>query len=782
MDNMAEKKGMFIAFEGIDGCGKSTQIKKFAEYLFSKDKHNHVVLTRNPYKDTDIRGILRQDNDPLTQSNKLADLFIEDRRKHSEEIVVPNLKMGNFVVSDRYKLSTLAYQTAQGLNMQDLINRHEGLPVPDITFIVDLSAQDSALRMQKEDSKLKMENENSGGRNEHKFEADLNFLEQVRQNYLKTKQFLPNEKIFIIDGRGDVESVFNEIISVFEKEFGNESKDSGKKVKYKSINDVPEHIMKKLEKYFTNVGGDCFVIQNLPPELTGGALARYSRAPTNMQLTIVNEFLDENGDPCQEKGSALMDRVLNAFGDESVGELEGAHVGIENISQILTKSFEDRRIGGSPIEQSTRYVRYDQKDEQGRWRYFRPKEIMNSVLRDKYEIINNKAFEVYSELVGRLQEYFKNKLPETEFEIEVERNGEKVKVKKHELQSESEERAFRTAYGFTIRCAALDVGRCVLPASTLTQLGVYGNGRYLTTVLNALKSGELEEDREKGFELEAELKKVLPTFIKRNKGDERVRIRNQEMRELGKRLFSQITPKDETVTLVSRGEFLDENIAGILFPYTNISLQQILDQVRAMPYQQKLDILEKYRGKRETRRDRTGRGIEAGYPITFDLVGCFGEYRDLERHRMLTQQRQLLSTDLGFVMPSEVIEVGFEEKVLQVVNNMETLNKELRNMGMIAASQYATLFNHRIRFYLGMNLREFQHLSELRTMPAGHFSYRAMTMKMAEQLAARDGWVNIINEFVDYSDPGNKISRAKEQSRIAGKNLASGIESDVDFR
>src|SRR3989344_4059399 len=121
------KKGLFIAFEGIDGCGKSTQIKKFADYLFSKDKHNHVVLTRNPYKDTDIRGILRQDNDPLTQSDKLANLFIEDRRKHAKEIIIPNLEMGNFVVSDRYKLSTVAYQSAQGLNIQDLIKRHEGL-------------------------------------------------------------------------------------------------------------------------------------------------------------------------------------------------------------------------------------------------------------------------------------------------------------------------------------------------------------------------------------------------------------------------------------------------------------------------------------------------------------------------------------------------------------------------------------------------------------------------------------------------------------------------------
>jgi dTMP kinase len=763
------KKGMFIAFEGIDGCGKSTQIKKFAEYLFSKDKHNHVVLTRNPYKDTDIRGILRQDDDPLSQADKLADLFIEDRKLHAQELIIPSLEKGHFIVSDRYKLSTIAYQGAQGLDMIDLIKRHEGLPIPDITFIIDISAQDSSLRMKKEES-----------RNEQKFEADLIFLENVRQNYLKTKYFLSNEKIFIINGKRDIETIFNEIVGIFEKEF-EENKSRDKKIKYTSIKEVPEHIRKKIKRYFSNVGGNCFVIQNLPPELTGGALARYSRTLTSMQLTIINEFLDENGEPCQEKGSELMDRVLNAFGDESIGELEGAHVGIENISQILTKTFEDRRIGGSPIEQSTRYVNYDKKDENGKWRYLRPKEIMNSILREEYEKVNDRAFEVYSELVKTLQEYFKKKLSEEEFEIEVERNGVKLKIKKNQLIGEAEEKAFRIAYGFTIRCAALDVGRCVLPSSTLTQLGIYGNGRFFTNVLNALKSGELEEEKEKGFELEAELKKIIPTFIKRNKEDERIRIRNKNMREISKQLFSWIRPRDDSVTLVERADFLDENVSSILFPYTNISLQQILNEVKKMPYLQKLDIIEKYRGRRENRRDKIGRGFEAGYPITFDLVGCFAEYRDLQRNRMLTQQRQLLTTDLGFVMPSEVIEVEFESKVMEVVNRMEKLNKGLRELGFVIASQYATLFNHRIRFMMGMNLREFQHLSELRTQPAGHYSYRAMTMKMAEQLSVRDGWINLATEFIDFSDPGNKISRAKEQSRIAGKNLAKGIDSGIDF-
>lgn len=766
---MGDKRGIFIAFEGIDGCGKSTQIRKFVDYLFNKDKHHHIILTREPYKDTNIRKILREDKDPLSKADEIANLYVEDRKKHVEEVIIPNLEKGNFVVSDRYKLSTMTYQTAQGLSMIDLLKRHSGMPIPDATFVVDLSAVECARRMKKD-------SERDSGK-EHKFEADLNFLENVRKNYFKAKEMLPEEKIFIIDGNRDIDEITKEIISIFEKEILDR-----RKVKYKSMEEVPDYIKKKLGRYFSNVGGTIFVIQNLPSELTGGALARYSRSLTGMQLTIINEFFDENGEPSQEKGSELMDRVLNAYGDESVGELEGVHVGIENVSMIAIKTIEDRRIGGSPLEQSTRYVKYDSKDEKGKWRYLRPKEIINCGLGNIYEKINDRAFEIYSELVTKLQEYFKKQLPESEYEIEVTRDGKKICAKKKDLINEDEIKAFNTSYSFTIRCAALDVGRCILPSSTLSQLGILGNGRFFTKLLTTLKSSELIEEKDIGFKLEEELKKAIPTFIKWNKDDPKLfRERNEIMREIAKGLFSDIIPEAESVTLVNRGEDIDEIAANSLFPYTNISYNQILKEVKKFSYSVKIEILKEYIGKRETRRDRTPRGFEAGYPITFDLVGNFAEYRDLQRHRMLTQQRQLLTTELGFIMPAEVREVGMEIEVLEVVKMMEELNKELRRRGLLVASQYATLFNHRLRFLFGMNLREFQHLSEIRTLPQGHFSYRAMTMEMARKLKQRDEWTELANQFIDYSDPGNKISRAREQSRIAGENLAKGVDGSIDL-
>ena len=165
------------------------------------DKHNHVMLTRNPYKDVNIRPILREDTDPMKKSRKLAQLFIADRRKHAKELLIPNLKKGYFVICDRYMLSTVAYQGAQGLDMKDLLKKQAAFPKPDIVFIIDVPANISAKRMKKE-----------SGRKEHKFEANLDFLEKTRQNYLvlAKKEVLKN--IVVVDGTQTREKVLEDII------------------------------------------------------------------------------------------------------------------------------------------------------------------------------------------------------------------------------------------------------------------------------------------------------------------------------------------------------------------------------------------------------------------------------------------------------------------------------------------------------------------------------------------------------------------------------------------
>lgn len=575
--------------------------------------------------------------------------------------------------------------------------------------------------------------------------------------------------------------------------------------KFTSVQDMPVATQEKLQSYFSHIGGDTFAITGLPPELTAAALARYSRAPTGMQTTIVNEFLDENGEPKDAKGTEVIDRVVNAYGDDSVAELAVATIGVEKSSQLLTKQVEDFRLGLNPIEQSTRYVRYDEKekpqrfvtyekdhdiattqDDTGRWRYVRPREVRDAGLLPLFEQTNDQAFETYAALVKQLTPLFEKQLPRATFQIEVERDGVKTKATEAELVSSAEQKAFNTAYIFTIRAAALDVGRCVLPSSTETHLGFVANGRALTYLITTLKSHELQEMRERGSKLEDAVATVIPTFIKRNTVDASHTQRNERMRGLARSLFTGITPQDGYVDLVIAGPGssfdLEEHVlAYSLFPYTNLSFQQILREVKDFPRELRESVHTAYVGERTNRRDHVERGLEAMYPLTFDLVGGFAEYRDLHRHRILTQQRQPLTMDLGFIIPPELEEIGMRSAVEDVVGEMQHLNSEMRHAGLETASQYATLFNNRIRWVMGMNVRELQHLTELRTQPAGHFSYRAMTQEMARHVTAAQPWTENYLQFIDYSDPNNKIARAAEQSKIAGKNLRSGIDGGIDL-
>ena len=196
---------MFIVFDGIDGCGKSAQMDILVKYLFEMSKYNHLVLTREPYKAREIREILKKEDPAEEKAEKLAELFLKDRNEHIKEIILPNLKDNIIIICNRYKYSTIAYQSAQGQDIKKLIEMHKGMPVPDYVFIIDAPSETASDRMKKD------------SRSKHKFEKDLEFLEKVRQNYLKMPGIFPDENIIIIDGEKSIEEISEEIKKYFQK-------------------------------------------------------------------------------------------------------------------------------------------------------------------------------------------------------------------------------------------------------------------------------------------------------------------------------------------------------------------------------------------------------------------------------------------------------------------------------------------------------------------------------------------------------------------------------------
>ncbi len=193
--------GRFIVFEGIDGSGKTTQAKLFADKINAK-------LTREPYEDEEIRNILRSENNPYSNAEKMAELFIQDRKKHLQEFIMPNILNGYNVVSDRYILSTLAYQSAQGVDIKELYEMHEdmGIIPADLTFFVDLSV-DTAM---KRTDKL-----------EKKFERENTFQELLSEKYKEAINLLLSEghDIVFVDGHKDINSLAECVSCLYESNF-----------------------------------------------------------------------------------------------------------------------------------------------------------------------------------------------------------------------------------------------------------------------------------------------------------------------------------------------------------------------------------------------------------------------------------------------------------------------------------------------------------------------------------------------------------------------------------
>jgi thymidylate synthase ThyX len=525
-----------------------------------------------------------------------------------------------------------------------------------------------------------------------------------------------------------------------------------------------------LAPYVTDTDGDVFAVKGLAG-ITGAVYARYSRAQGGFRETLLKEFIRE-GIVDAEKAGDLLERVLIAYGDDSVGELEGAHVSFENISILATKEIEDRRIGGSPIEQSTRYVFYDKQDEQGRYRYYRDPGVMASSHAAAYVETMDFIFKTYCELVEPMKAYYEGLKPIESAEYDI--NGDGVKEKWAELTDEKLKKAFRVTYNSDIRTKACDTLRALLPIATLTNVGVFGNGRFFQTVISHCYSSPINEVRDIAANAHAQLDKVISRFVKRAKPNEYVMARRADTAALARTLFAGTAPlAGAEVDLLPRAtnerEDDDLTFALMLYPHLAHPLAQIREIVRGLSDEKRAAIIAAYIGDRKARRDRPGRALESGYPYTFDLRTDFGTYKDLMRHRMMSQDRQKFTPTLGFRVSDDLVRAGFEDRAKACVEKAVALYGRLLPEFPEAAS-YATLHGSEVRWTMGINDRSLMHMIELRTTPQGHPSYRKVCQLMHRAVAARSGWRGEAMKFADHGE--YFWSRADSEARQRVKEAA----------
>ncbi len=259
-----------------------------------------------------------------------------------------------------------------------------------------------------------------------------------------------------------------------------------------------------LRRYFTNLDGPVFALVNLPEVVKGALFARYSRSSKSLRRLFLDEFvgeLDITGDATIDatvglrRAEELYDRVFFEYGDDSVAQLGGVHLACEQASNLLTKVLEWGRLMAY-LEQSTRYIAYDARLG-GRYRYYRDPDVLQSPLGTRYVGDMDRLFDTYAELLPPHAGLLPRAVPRR--------------------SAGDSDFVYRQA----IRAKAFDALRGILPAASLSNVGIYGTGQGYEQLLLRMRAHPLPEARAYADLMLTELRKVIPSFLKRVDLDDR---------------------------------------------------------------------------------------------------------------------------------------------------------------------------------------------------------------------------------------------------------------------
>jgi thymidylate synthase ThyX len=517
-----------------------------------------------------------------------------------------------------------------------------------------------------------------------------------------------------------------------------------------------------LRPYFTNVDRPVFALVNLPEVVKGALFARYSRTAKSLRRLFLDEFvgeLDMSGDQTVDatvglkRAEELYDRVFFEYGDDSVAQLGGVHLACEQASNLLTKVLERGRLMAY-LEQSTRYIAYDARLSNGRYRYFRDPQILDSPLGARYVGDMDRMFDTYAALLAPMGAYFGDRYPKAEGDSDF-------------------------AYRTSIKAKAFDSLRGLLPAAAQSNVGIYGTGQAYEMLLLRMRSHPLPEARAYAELMLEELRKVIPSFLKRVDLPDRgglwsayMESNRAAMEEAADDVFADVEPEPRPmVTLVDYDpDAEDKLVAATLYPYTDLPEDQILRRVRSLSAEEKAGILRAYAGDRANRRHRPGRGFER-IDYRFDVLSDYGAFRDLQRHRLLTIDWQDLTPQHGFVMPEAVEEAGLGERFAESMDRSRALHDAIAERFPKQAG-YAVALAYRVRYTMHMNAREAMHVLELRTGPQGHPEYRRVCQEMHRLIAEQAGH-RAVAESMQYVDHGTyDLERLEAERRAEARRAA----------
>ena len=477
-----------------------------------------------------------------------------------------------------------------------------------------------------------------------------------------------------------------------------------------------------LEAFTTNPHGIVSVLRNLPAEITGALCSRASRASGSLLEVLLREYIypivDGDDDRLageledtvrflkdhgfkhilnNQRAQAFYSKWLSQYGDDSIAQVTGTHVIVWGISQVAMKFIEDQRVGLEPIEKSTRYVNFGSKVG-GRYLYYIPKpDLTRSGLLEEYTRTMDSLFDTYVSLLSPLQAWLQKNFEEKE--------------------SILEKKAFDTLRG-------------LLPMATLGQVAFRGNAQAFEYLINRTAKHPLGELRWFAREIKGELDEEIPSLLLRvtdaKSGDYQAYL-NQRY-EAVRNLLRDVSIDSASNVQVRLVEFDAESeakiLAGILFQQTHVSWDDAFSRARQMDDSQKREVFSRYLCNRSARWQKVGRAFENAY-MRFEIVMDIGSYRDLHRHRMMTQERQRFSTFHGYATPATLKEAGLASRFDEAMEKADALFQKMNRVDPELA-QYAVPLAYRVRFYQWQNFRQLFWETELRTVSQGHPDYRVI--------------------------------------------------------
>lgn len=728
-------RGRYIVLEGPEGVGKTTQITELARRLHAAGLPVRVLREPDSQSDLTARALRLLTQDPRYPMNTVTEVLLYNAaRSQSLQVIKKSVEQGIICLVDRNYLTTLAiqYYGRGDVPDYDVINRIISFAVngvePDLCVVLDAPVP------------ILKERAHGRGAGERFDNLDPAFLERVRAGYLWEAKQRGLPVVFATESPEQISDKIWELVSENLAERSNtqptavadilrakqapaleppitvEAKDVENKqlvAKKDGRTVATEAGLDYLEEVVTNATGNVYAFnETLSPVTIAAAMARLSRRGDDMRVTLLDEFAGKAG-----KDANLLKRVITAYGDDSVQQLAGIHVVVENASNLLTKQLEWGRLAAY-LEQSTRYIYYDQKDENGNYKYFTPGNLDKKTTK-QYKQVMDAIFDLYSAMVHAATEYVRanDKTPEKERDV---------------------------AWQGATRAQACDAVRPVLPVATMSTVGIFASGQALESLIMHLQSDPLKEAQDTGASLLKEARQVVPMFLERadkpERGGAMIAYRANTAAAVAKKaldLPQNLAPTgDQAVTLVDywpRNEL--DLVPDMLYEHSALSQKDLKQEVNAWPYDKKLAVFETYMGERLNRRHRPGRAMEKAH-YSWDLVCDYGIFRDLQRHRMVDDLNwQQLSPRYGYEIPQLIEDAGLTDQFEKCFDLSLQLYSLLQAAGYQLEAQYATLLGHKMRWKVTFNAREAFQLLELRTSPQGHPGYRKLCKEMYEKLA-----------------------------------------------